>query len=132
MILGRLTSNTKVLNVDLGDKIVVNKLWQISKAATGDAKRANSFVFKNDGVEAGAILFRKIEDKFTPVYYSHAGRIFKDSGEILTPKQVVWVWMSDQYEADSMIDDYENLGPVMEIDMAGKTKEAVEFTKDAT
>lgn len=127
-VIATFTCSSDVIDVDLGNETIVNHDWTIQTNPTGDPKREGSFIFKNKGIEAAAVLYRKIEGDFKAVYYSHSGPLAKGSTEIMTPKNKVYVWFSDYYEDQTMID--ETIGSIKEIDMTGKKTASVAFSNE--
>jgi hypothetical protein len=101
----------------------VKKDWSIITNPDDSAPEAG-FLFTNQ-LEVAAVLYREIQGEFKAIYITHVGPMPKGSKEKLTPKQKVFVWFSDNFEDETMIDDFS--GELKEIDFSGKTTASIKF-----
>ncbi|KAJ0341216.1 hypothetical protein COL154_008976 [Colletotrichum chrysophilum] len=124
----KFTASTDKIAVKFGSKTEVKKDWSISTNPDDGAPDAG-FLFTNQ-IEVAAVLYREIQGEYKAIYISHVGPMPKNSKEKLTPKQKVYVWFSDSYEDETMIDDFS--GDLKEIVYEGKTSATVKFDGGGT
>ncbi|RBA11757.1 hypothetical protein FPRO05_14259 [Fusarium proliferatum] len=124
----KFTASTDKIAVKFGSKTEVNKDWSITTNPDDTAPEAG-FLFTNK-IEVAAVLYREIQNEYKAIYISHVGPMPRNSREKLTPKQKVYVWFSDAFEDETMIDDFE--GELKEVEYSGKTTASVKFDNKGT
>ncbi|KXJ87997.1 hypothetical protein Micbo1qcDRAFT_207749 [Microdochium bolleyi] len=111
----------------LGSVTTLSQGWEIESELSDRAPEA-SFVFNTKRISAAAVLYKKVNGSFKPIYVSHIGALPPQSWETLTPKLKVYVWFSSEYEDATMIDQLEV--QCKEIDMTGRTTAVIRYDAD--
>ncbi|KAF4994531.1 hypothetical protein FGRMN_5741 [Fusarium graminum] len=114
-----LTASTNITDIQVGQSYTLPANWTSGAVNPDSDSPADGFRFVNKTNGAGAVLYRRVNGRPSPIYYSSHAPL-PPGTEDLTPVPKIVVWFSPDVQAGTMISDFD--GATMIIDLSGRTQ----------
>jgi hypothetical protein len=101
----KFTASTSKQNIAFGQSYTLPIDWTNSVPATDPKAPSAGFLFINKTPAASAVIYKKMNGAFAPVYISAAGPL-PPGKESLTPRTTTAIWFQKASDTGTMISDY--------------------------
>ncbi|CVL11697.1 hypothetical protein FPRO06_13006 [Fusarium proliferatum] len=115
---------TDIADIQFGQSYTLPADWTNGTINTDPKAPKGGFRFINQTNGAAAVVYKKVNGKFAPIYFSASAPLPKGT-EDLTPVEKVAVWFQANTQTATMISEFN--GEPKEVDMTGKTEAALEY-----
>ncbi|SPJ73989.1 uncharacterized protein FTOL_03719 [Fusarium torulosum] len=114
-----LNASTDVTDIQAGQSYTLPENWTNGVVNQDSASPPGGFKFINKTNGAGAIVYRRVGGKPSPIYFSSYAPL-PPGTEDLTPVSKVKVWFSRDVQPGTMISHFDS--EAMEVDLSGRTQ----------
>ncbi|KAJ4028927.1 hypothetical protein NW761_014255 [Fusarium oxysporum] len=122
-------ASTDIADIQFGQSYTLPADWTNGNINSDPNAPKGGFRFINQTNGAAAVVYKRINGKFAPIYFSAAAPLPKGT-EDLTPVEKVAVWFQANTETATMISEF--VGEPKEVNMTGKTEALLDYNGNWT
>ncbi|EWZ43428.1 hypothetical protein BFJ70_g12660 [Fusarium oxysporum] len=122
-------ASTDTADIQFGQSYTLPADWTNGNINSDPNAPKGGFRFINQTNGAAAVVYKRINGKFAPIYFSAAAPLPKGT-EDLTPVEKVAVWFQANTETATMISEF--VSEPKQVDMTGKTEALLDYNGNWT
>jgi hypothetical protein len=116
--------STREQPISVGESYTQNRDWTDGRVQSDPNAPQDGFLFRNETNSASCILYKRINDRPTPIYFSEPGALPQGS-QALVPKSSCKISFERMAEIGMLVGN--SSGPALQVDFKGATTRTVKF-----